>query len=210
MIKKACRQPKVSNHVSYFLYTHAAIWPDDALKLPKSIRANINGHIILNKENMSKSTGNFLTFQEAIERYCGNAHAYGLGRCRLDDANFSEVAADAGVLRLYTWLEYIKDKNELKLVERKEKTWNDRTFENDMNAKIEQTDAHYERMLYKEALKSGFFEMQLCLSRYREFCGAEGMDKTLMERFFEVQTLMLAPICPHVCEHIWKLLGKVR
>ncbi|GAV04053.1 hypothetical protein RvY_14392 [Ramazzottius varieornatus] len=198
----------VPNHLTYFLYTHAAIWPNDPSKWPKSIRAN--GHILLNKEKMSKSTGNFLTLQEAIERYSADGMRMALADAGdgLDDANFSEVAADAGVLRLYTWLEYIKDKGELKLVERKEKTWNDRVFENDMNARIEQTDGHYERMLYKEALKSGFFEMQLCLSRYREFCGAEGMDRELMERFFEVQTLLLTPICPHVCEHTWKLLGK--
>ena len=26
---------------------------------------------------------------------------------------------------------------------------------------------------------------------------------------FQVQTLLLSPICPHLCEHIWYLLGKV-
>ncbi|OQV25249.1 putative Leucine--tRNA ligase, cytoplasmic [Hypsibius exemplaris] len=51
-------------------------------------------------------------------------------------------------------------------------------------------------------LKSGFFELQLCLSRYREFCGADGLHRGLMDRFFEVQTLLLAPIWPH----IWKTL----
>lgn len=29
-----------------------------------------------------------------------------------------------------------------------------------------------------------------------------------MFRFIEVQTLLLAPFCPHLCEHIWTLLGK--
>lgn len=34
------------------------------------------------------------------------------------------------------------------------------------------------------------------------------MHKDLIFRFIEVQTLMLSPICPHLCEHIWHLLGK--
>ena len=27
--------------------------------------------------------------------------------------------------------------------------------------------------------------------------------------FRQVQTILLSPICPHICEHIWGLLGKV-
>nr|KAF6447301.1 hypothetical protein HJG63_007513 [Rousettus aegyptiacus] len=34
------------------------------------------------------------------------------------------------------------------------------------------------------------------------------MHRDLVFRFIEVQTLLLAPFCPHVCEHIWTLLGK--
>ena len=27
--------------------------------------------------------------------------------------------------------------------------------------------------------------------------------------FFQVQTLLLTPICPHLAEHLWELMGKV-
>ena len=27
--------------------------------------------------------------------------------------------------------------------------------------------------------------------------------------WFQVQTLLLCPICPHLAEHIWELIGKV-
>lgn len=42
---------------------------------------------------------------------------------------------------------------------------------------------------------------------YRELELA-GMRQDLVFTFIETQTLMLAPICPHICEHIWNLLGK--
>lgn len=49
---------------------------------------------------------------------------------------------------------------------------------------------------------------QAAKDKYRELA-IEGMHRELVFQFIEVQTLLLAPICPHLCEHIWSLLGKV-
>lgn len=35
------------------------------------------------------------------------------------------------------------------------------------------------------------------------------MRKDLVMRFIEVQAILLAPICPHWSEYVWKLIGKV-
>ncbi|XP_055327764.1 leucine--tRNA ligase, cytoplasmic-like [Paramacrobiotus metropolitanus] len=198
----------IPNHLTYFLYNHVAMWPTDQTKWPKSIRAN--GHVLLNSEKMSKSTGNFLTLQEAVEKFSADGMRLALADAGdgLEDANFAESTADAGILRLFTWLEYVKDSAQLPLIDRAELTFNDRAFKNEMNFRIQETEANYEKTLFKEALKSGFYEMQMCLSRYREFCGQQKMHRELLGKFLEVQTLLLTPICPHVCEHIWKILGK--
>ena len=45
--------------------------------------------------------------------------------------------------------------------------------------------------------------------KYRELA-MEGMHRDLVFQFIERQTLLLAPICPHLCEYTWGLLGKVR
>lgn len=50
--------------------------------------------------------------------------------------------------------------------------------------------------------------LQAFRDKYREV-ETEGMHRDLIFRFIETQTLILSPICPHLCEHIWKLLGKV-
>lgn len=70
------------------------------------------------------------------------------------------------------------------------------------------TTENYENMLYREVVKSSFFEFQAARDRYREM-SMEGMHRDLVFRFIEVQVLLLAPICPHICEHMWKLLGHV-
>lgn len=51
--------------------------------------------------------------------------------------------------------------------------------------------------------------MQAAKDRYRELA-IEGMHRDLVFQFIEQQTLLLAPICPHLCEYTWGLLGKVR
>lgn len=99
----------VQNHLTYFIYNHGAMWPNETSKWPKGIRAN--GHLLLNSAKMSKSEGNFLTLSEAVKKFSAD----GMRLCLADagdsveDANFVESMADAGILRLYTFIEWVKE-----------------------------------------------------------------------------------------------------
>ena len=53
----------VPNHLTFCIYNHVAIWDNDESKWPLGIRAN--GHLLLNKQKMSKNTGNFLTLTDS-------------------------------------------------------------------------------------------------------------------------------------------------
>lgn len=199
----------VPNHLSYYLYNHVAMWPEQSDKWPVAVRAN--GHLLLNSEKMSKSTGNFLTLTQAIDKFSADGMRLALADAgdTVEDANFVEAMADAGILRLYTWVEWVKEMvaNRDSLRSGPASTFNDRVFASEMNAGIIKTDQNYEKMMFKEALKTGFFELQAAKDKYRELA-IEGMHRDLVFRFIEVQTLLLAPFCPHLCEHIWTLLGK--
>ena len=89
----------VQNHLTYFLYNHVAIWEDDETKWPKSVRAN--GHLLLNGEKMSKSTGNFLTLTQAIDKFSADGMRFALADAgdSVEDANFVDKTADVAVLR---------------------------------------------------------------------------------------------------------------
>ncbi|XP_035480989.1 leucine--tRNA ligase, cytoplasmic [Scophthalmus maximus] len=199
----------VPNHLSYYLYNHVAMWPKDNGKWPQAVRAN--GHLLLNSEKMSKSTGNFLTLTQAIDKFSADGMRLALADAgdTVEDANFVETMADAGILRLYTWVEWVKEMiaNQNNLRTGPADTFNDRVFASEMNAGILKTEQHFDRMMYKEALKSGFFEFQAAKDKYRELA-IEGMHRELVFQFIERQTLLLAPICPHLCEYTWGLLGK--
>ncbi|GAB1604520.1 leucine--tRNA ligase, cytoplasmic-like [Argonauta hians] len=198
----------VPNHLTYYLYNHCAIWKDESSKWPKSIRAN--GHLLLNSEKMSKSSGNFLTLADAIEKYSADGMRLALADAGdfIEDANFVEKMADSGLLRLHSYLEWVKEVIvKLDTMRSDEFVLIDKMFDNEMNKKIKETEANYEKMLYKEALKTGFYEFQALRDNYREI-STNGMHKDLVKRFIETQTLILSPICPHTCDHIWELLGK--
>ena len=92
----------INNHLTFALYNHAAIFPKD--KWPLSFRTN--GHLTLNREKMSKSKGNLLTFREVLEKFGADATRLTLADSGdgIEDANFDEKMANANVLRVHTLL----------------------------------------------------------------------------------------------------------
>src|ERR1700733_13784848 len=90
----------VPNHLTFCLYVHAALFPED--KWPLSMRTN--GHLTLNGKKMSKSTGNSLTLRGAIEKFGADAPRLSLaeGGDGVEDGNFEEKTTNANILRVFT------------------------------------------------------------------------------------------------------------
>jgi leucyl-tRNA synthetase len=199
----------IQNHLTYMIYNHTAIWPTAPSRWPLGARAN--GHLQLNNEKMSKSTGNFLTLRGAIEKYSADGMRLALADSGdgIEDANFVEKMADAGLLRLYNFVEWSREVVGTlgKLRNGPRDLFVDRVFENAMNKAIAETGTNYEKMLFKEAIRTGFFELQSARDAYREL-SMDRMHSDLVARFLEVQALLLAPVCPHVAETVWTFLGK--
>lgn len=129
----------------------------------------------------------------------------------VEDANFVVSVADAGILRLFTFVEWVKEmlrEDEAQLRGSEENTFHDKVFDAEMNQLMRQTETNFEKMLFREGLRTGFFEMQGVRDKYRELCGSAGMSKRLVRKFIEWQAVALSPVCPHVSDYIWrKLLG---
>ncbi|XP_031558040.1 leucine--tRNA ligase, cytoplasmic-like [Actinia tenebrosa] len=82
---------------------------------------------------MSKSTGNFLTLRQALDKFSADGMRLTLADAgdTIEDANFVEKMADAGILRLYTFHEWIKEILEAKdsLRTGDASSFNDRVFD---------------------------------------------------------------------------------
>ncbi|XP_045492233.1 leucine--tRNA ligase, cytoplasmic isoform X1 [Colias croceus] len=198
----------IQNHLSYFIFVHCAIWPNEEDKWPQGIRAN--GHLLLNSAKMSKSDGNFLTLSESLDKFSADGMRLTLADAgdSIEDANFVESTADAAILRLYTFIEWVKEMMATESTLRTgEYNFHDKVFISEMNMKIKQTDENYSKVLFKEALKTGFFELQAARDKYRELCWERGMHAALVRRYVAVQAALVSPVCPHVAEHVWQLLA---
>lgn len=64
-------------------------------------------------------------------------------------------------------------------------------------------------MNYRDATKSGFFELLSARNEYRDIstCIGVPMHRDLIVHFITTQYTIIAPVCPHICEHVWTLLG---
>lgn len=133
----------IPNHLTFFLYIHTALFPPEYW--PRSIRAN--GHLLLNGDKMSKSTGNFLTLNDAVKKYGADACRIALADAGdgVEDANFEETVANQIILRLYTlkqWCEEVVKDQTLRTGDA-DSFW-DELFENEMNILVQEARQHYE------------------------------------------------------------------
>ncbi|KAI6695597.1 hypothetical protein NL676_023307 [Syzygium grande] len=199
----------IQNHLTFCIYNHTAIM--SKRHWPRGFRCN--GHLMLNSEKMSKSTGNFKTLRQSIEEFSADATRFSLADAGdgVDDANFVSETANAAILRLtkeLSWMEEVLDA-ESSLRMGPPSTYADREFANDMNIAVQLTEQQYQDFMFCEALKTGFF-MIFRLLEMNTACrgGTSGMNRDLLWRFMDVQTRLIAPICPHYAEYVWRVLLK--
>ncbi|CAO3587608.1 unnamed protein product [Absidia cylindrospora] len=193
----------IPNHLTFFLYNHTAIFPREMW--PRGVRSN--GHLMLDSKKMSKSTGNFMTMSDAVIKYGADATRFALADAgdSVEDANFEDATANAAILRLYTLLEWCEDQiKSLDTLRSGEFNFFDRIFENEMNNNISLSDKYYTLTHYRDAVKYGVFEFQTARDNYQQACTTVGMHKDLVLRYITNQTLLVAPICPHWAEYVWR------
>uniref|UniRef100_A0A7R9UHB7 leucine--tRNA ligase n=1 Tax=Pinguiococcus pyrenoidosus TaxID=172671 RepID=A0A7R9UHB7_9STRA len=209
----------IPNHLTMALFNHCEVWKSRPDLWPRGMYAN--GHILVDAEKMSKSKGNFIMMHEGISSFSADAVRFACADAgdTSEDANFARATANTAILMLTTELDFIS--TSLKEMEEGAKgdriatmrgahlpawTFFDKAFENDMNVLIAIADRKCEQMLFRDALKAGFFEMRLARDRYRDWAvqtGA-GMHAGLLRRWIEASVIMLSPFCPHWAEHIWR------
>ncbi|OEJ82881.1 Leucine--tRNA ligase, cytoplasmic [Hanseniaspora osmophila] len=198
----------IPNHLTFYIYTHVALFPKKFW--PKGIRAN--GHLMLNNAKMSKSTGNFMTLEQMVQKFGADASRIALADAgdTVEDANFDESNANAAILRLYNlkeWSEEILSEQSLKSLRTGEyDAVFDKAFDNEMNQLMEAVYEQYDLTNYKAALKYGLFDYQIARDYYRDNCTV--MHKDLVLKYIETQALLLAPIAPHFAEYIYRELLK--
>ncbi|OEH78674.1 leucyl-tRNA synthetase [Cyclospora cayetanensis] len=199
----------IFNHLTFCLYCHTAVWPKQQELWPRAFACN--GMVLVDSEKMSKSTGNFLTIEESIEKFSADATriAFADAGDSLDDANFQRETANAAITRLYLLeglvADFVAGKIELR---DGPLSAADELFQNEIGLCVQSAAAAYEAMQNREALKAAFYELTIKRDQYKQLVGDEKMHRDMLRMWIEAQAITLCPIAPHICEYLWSCLLK--
>eukprot|EP00483_Globobulimina_turgida_P010939 UN10960 len=159
---------------------------------------------------MSKSTGNFLTINHCVELYGADATRFALANAgdTLEDANFETDVANAAILGLTRFENFVEDTFTC-LDHYRDGDYNefDILFENAIDRAINETDIAYREMKFRDVLRFGYHILQSNADYYVAHVNG-GVHKELIQRYIDVQLLLLSPICPHICESMWAKIHK--
>jgi len=190
----------IQNHLTFCILNHVAIFHKE--NLPTGI--SVNGHVMLNGEKMSKSKGNVVFIKDAIKDYPADILRFIVayaGTAGLDDANIELKKSKSIEAKLKRFYEFAisdhKTREKYKSI--------DKWFESVMNRTMKKVYESYENLETKSVLQTGFFELQNYFKWYKR--RAIDYNKKLLSKFIEVQTKILAPITPFMCEEIWEKTG---
>eukprot|EP01054_Gregarina_sp_Poly1_P010164 Gregarina_sp_Poly_1__10163@NODE_698_length_6704_cov_82_277535_g526_i0_p1_GENE_NODE_698_length_6704_cov_82_277535_g526_i0NODE_698_length_6704_cov_82_277535_g526_i0_p1_ORF_typecomplete_len1124_score183_98tRNAsynt_1/PF00133_22/8_1e89tRNAsynt_1g/PF09334_11/2_7e11tRNAsynt_1g/PF09334_11/69tRNAsynt_1g/PF09334_11/2_7e17tRNAsynt_1e/PF01406_19/3tRNAsynt_1e/PF01406_19/2e12Anticodon_1/PF08264_13/5_4e10tRNAsynt_1d/PF00750_19/2_2tRNAsynt_1d/PF00750_19/29tRNAsynt_1f/PF01921_18/0_22_NODE_698_length_6704_cov_82_ len=200
----------VPNHLTMSLFHHAAIWPKHPELWPRGFY--VNGHVMLDSEKMSKSTGNFLSLDEACDAFSADGARIALADAgdSVDDANFERQTANTGLMKLYILCQFVEEvlqKKQQGVLRTGPKTLLDKVFENEMVNLCEKAKEAYQGMIMRDALKFSFFEFISLKDTYRNIMesGTE-FHEELIFKWIEAFCLVMSPIACFTCEHIWSVL----
>ena len=149
----------IQNHLTMFLYNHAAIWHDDDSKWPR--RHLLQRSRAGQREKMSKSLGNFITLSQALDEYGTDATRLALADSgdSLDDANFVTETAKGFILKLTAFIDAAKDRmRDVDKLRTGPYNLFDEIFDNAINVAIQPKRRVLLRMQFRSALNAIFFE----------------------------------------------------
>ena len=208
----------IGNHLIMSLYNHYMIWGDKLMEKMMPKMFFVNGHLKLNGEKMSKSTGNFMTLKEALTKYGVDATRFTLAGSgsNLDDGNFTEENSKEAILCLYNereWCMSLKLENDIPNFVKSDNDsdiWND-IFETEINECMIVTEEFYKKLDYQKVIVCGFYKMLSIRDkqRVRIESGISKYSTRHMTHYIENFLLMLYPICPHFVETLWKHYGNI-
>ncbi|KAI5190831.1 leucyl-tRNA synthetase [Nematocida minor] len=203
-----------NNHLLFFVYNHVSLFKKEFWPL----KIFTNGHIMLDNEKMSKSTGNFLTGEEAIEKFSADAVRLTLasGGDTDQDSNFSQQTCNAAALRIHKLHKHLQPIfSEFKMgdfeetidtleKELKEETNNQFTEDSLVFNKIlsikNQTIAAFNAILFREGVMHGFYTLEPLIEQHSRV----SKNSKLIQYGWLVFLSLNYPIIPHMAEYILK------
>ena len=191
------------NHLTFYLFHHAAIWPED--KWPKAI--SVNGFVNVEGEKMSKSKGNIIPLKDTAEPVGADMVRLNMVTAAqgLDDADWRSENVKGLKARVEMIYEMCRD---VKKARRETKTSLDMYIENKIKKESANAVKAYEELRFRDAGNHALFETTNALKWYvRRAGGIENANADALSASLMTAVKTLAPMAPHACEEMWSMLG---
>ncbi len=189
----------VFNHLTFFLFHHVAIWPED--KWPRKI--GVNGMIRVEGEKMSKSKGNFITMREVLNQYGADVTRISLAYAAegLNDPDWRDKEVQGLKKRLEAFYEFVIKLPPTKPLEREIDKW----LRSRLHKRIKATTESYESLRTRSAIQECFFNLWNDIRWYMRRTNEYG---DVLKEAIKTMVLLLSPVAPHLCEEIWEKIGE--
>ena len=191
----------INNHLTMALFNHQAIWRSQTM-LPRSYQ--VNGHLLLNKEKMSKHTGNFMTLSDAISKFGVSATRLTLANNDgYEDGDFDFGFANSAILKLDSIKEFVDinmSKETYDSPDNNPYTMWDKIFDSEIYDYVKMSEKAYVDAKYKTVIFAfnGLIASRNEYNRYKNY----NMKSELIKKYIEALITILYPICPSFVEYI--------
>jgi leucyl-tRNA synthetase len=190
----------IQNHLSFFIFHHVALFKRK--DWPRGIA--VNGFVLLNGQKMSKSKGNFITIEEALEKWGAEILRFLValaGDSTLDDGNLDTSIVNRLQDELLKLIEEIpnlyfkEEKEENEIIEK--------AFVAYFISKLEEIEKELNELNFRSALTNLYFNLFKELKTYSKY-----LNSKVKQKLFEEWLKFFSIFAPHISEEIWHKIGK--
>ena len=190
------------NHLTFFLFHHSALF--DKKFWPKAVA--INGMLMIEGNKMSKSKGNIVTMERALESEGADVIRCSLllGTENMDDPDWRHETLREVKERLNS---FFKLSNEiLEMKDAYESVHLEKWLLSILQSRIKKIQESMDEFRTRTALENALFEVWKDFRWYLR--RADKYNPKIMRKFVNLWIRLLTPFIPHLCEEVWQQLGE--
>ncbi len=192
----------INNHLTFFIFHHVALFPEDLW--PKAI--GVNGLMNIEGKKISKSEGNIISIQEAVENYGADTIRLFLALAAegLDDVEWTSSGLKQTINTLNSFYSFIMRLINMNILSNK--TNMDKWLISIFQKRIKQVTEFFEELKIRSATNVALYEIWSDIKWYLK--RTETPNVELLRNIIENWLKLLTPIIPHICEELWEKIGK--
>jgi leucyl-tRNA synthetase len=191
----------IPNHLTFCAFHHAALFPEKLWPTGFSV----NGMILLEGKQMSKTHGNFVTWSTALKQYGADAFRLGLALTAdgMDDADWRAKNAEDAKVKVEAIVPFVKKslKSSIHRPENRLDSW----LVSTLSGRVQAITQAMDEVRMRRASALAFLDLWNDIRWYIHRSGSPRKE-TLVE-VFSAWVRLIAPFTPFVAEELNKELG---